>query len=67
MEALILFLCGEADHLGGTSFEEASFTAAASHIKNFHTEGAVKTAAHCKTKWLSVCSLLIFNHSIILT
>ena len=48
-EALILFLCGEADFLGGTSFKEVSFTAAASHIKNLHTEGAVKTAGHCKT------------------
>ena len=66
-EALILFLCGEAHCLRGTSFKEASLTAAASHIRNLYTEGAVKMTAHCKTKWLSVHYLLIFNHSIILT
>ena len=36
-EALILFLRREADCLEGTSFKEASFTAAASHIRNLHT------------------------------
>ena len=41
-----LFLHGEADCLGGTSFEEASFTAALSHIKNLHTEGAVRTQVY---------------------
>lgn len=45
--------------MGGTSFKEASFTAAAAHIRNLHTEGAIKTAAHCKTKWSSVSTLMI--------
>ena len=60
-EALISFLRSEADRLGGTSFKEPSFTAAANHIKELHTEGAVKTAAHCKTKWSSICYHLIID------
>ena len=60
-EALISFLRSEADHLGGTSFKESSFTVAANHIKELHTEGAVKMAAHCKTKWSSVCYHLIID------
>ena len=53
-EALISFLHGEADQIGGTSFKEALFTAAAAHIRNLHSEGAIKTIVHCKTKWSSV-------------
>ena len=56
-EALISFLHREADRIGGTSFKEASFTAAAVHIKDLHTDGAIKTAAHCRTKWSSVSPL----------
>ena len=56
-EALISFLHNESDRIGGTSFKEASFTAAATHIRELHTEGAVKTAAHCRTKWSSVSFL----------
>lgn len=50
-ESLITFLHGEADRNGTTSFKESSFTAAANHIKHLHTDGPVKTAAHCRTKW----------------
>ena len=53
-EVLISFLHSEADCLGGTSFKEVSFTVAANHIKELHTEGAVKMAVHCKTKWSSI-------------
>jgi hypothetical protein len=56
-EALISFLHEEAGRIGGTSFKEASFTAAAIRIRDLHTEGAVKTAAHCRTKWTSVSFL----------
>jgi hypothetical protein len=59
--ALISFLRGEADRIGGTSFKESSYTAAAIHIKGLHTEGAIKTAAHCRTKWSSVSISLIHN------
>ena len=54
-EVLISFLRSKADCLGGTSFKESSFTAAANHIKELHTEGAVKMAVHCKKKWSSIC------------
>lgn len=54
IEALISFLREESDRIGGTSFREASFTAAANHIKDLHTDGAVKTASHCRNKWTSV-------------
>src|SRR5271156_2023581 len=53
-QALITFLRSESNQIGGTSFKEASFTTAADHIKDLHTEGAIKTAAHCRTKWTSV-------------
>ena len=62
-EALISFLRDESDHIGGTSFKEASFAAAATHIRALHTEGAIKTAAHCRGKWSSVSFLkLIISH-----
>ena len=61
-QALITFLRSESDRIGGTSFKEASFTAAADHIKDLHTEGAIKTAAHCRTKWTSVSFLTVINH-----
>ena len=57
-EALITFLRSESTRIGCTSFKEASFTTAADHIKELHTEGAIKTAAHCKTKWTSVRFLI---------
>jgi hypothetical protein len=57
-EALISFLRNESVRNGGTSFKEGSFTAAAAGIKHLHTEGAIKTAAHCRTKWSSVSFLL---------
>ena len=57
--AKITFLRSESDRIGGTSFKEASFTAAADHIKDLHTEGAIKTAAHCRTKWTSVSFLTL--------
>src|ERR1700678_2278670 len=50
-EALISFLRSESTRIGGTSFKEGSFTAAADRIKHLHTDGAIKTAAHCRTKW----------------
>ena len=53
-KALIKFLHSEADRLGSTSFKGASFTAVAEHIKDLHTDGPIKMAAHCKTKWTSV-------------
>src|ERR1700728_3230259 len=53
-ESLIAFLRGEADRVGGTSFKEASYTAAAAHISSLHSEGPIKTAAHCRTKWTGV-------------
>jgi hypothetical protein len=59
-EALISFLRGEADQIGGTSFKEASFTAAAGHISHLHSDGAIKMAAHCKTKWTSVSNNIGF-------
>ena len=53
-EALISFLQSESSWIGGTSFKEGSFTAAADHIRDLHTDGAIKTAAHCRMKWTSV-------------
>jgi hypothetical protein len=53
-EALISFLQRKSTWIGGTSFKEGSFTTAADHIKNLYTEGAIKMAAHCRTKWSSV-------------
>jgi hypothetical protein len=60
-ESLIKFLHIEADRIGGpgTSFKEASYTAAAAHIRDLHSEGPIKTAAHCRTKWTSVSSTSI--------
>jgi hypothetical protein len=60
-EALISFLHSETDRVGNSSFKEATFTAAADHIKNLHTEGPVKTAAHCRTKWQGVSEFFIFQ------
>ena len=57
-KALILFLKSESDNMGTSSFKEASFTAAANHIKELHTDGPTKTALHCKNKWTSVGFLL---------
>ena len=59
IESLISFLHHEADRIGGTSFKEASYTAAATHISSLHSDGAIKTAAHCRTKWTSVSSTSI--------
>lgn len=56
-DALISFLRSESTRIGSTSYKEASFTAAADHIRHLHTDGAVKTAAHCRTKWSSVSFL----------
>ena len=58
-ESLISFLHHEADRIGGTSFKEASYTAAATHISSLHSDGAIKTAAHCRMKWTSVSSTSI--------
>jgi len=60
-EALISFLHSETDRLGNTSFKDTTFTAAANHIKDFHTDGPIKTAAHCKTKWQGVSDIFYFN------
>lgn len=57
-KALILFLKSESDNMGTSSFKEASFTAAANHIKELHTDGPTKTALHCRNKWTSVGFLL---------
>ena len=53
-EALIPFLQSKSSWIEGTSFKEGSFTAAADHIKDLHTDGAIKMAAYCRTKWSSV-------------
>ena len=66
-EALISFLRKESDRIGGTSFKEASFTAAATHIKDLHTEGVIKTASHCRSKWSSVSLLHSTCYCITLT
>ena len=57
IEALISFLQSESAQMGSTSFKEGSFTAAADHIKLLHTDGAIKMAAHCRTKWTNVSFL----------
>jgi hypothetical protein len=57
-EALISFLRSESDRIGATSFKEVTFTNAANHIKSHHTDGPVKTAVHCRTKWTSVSSVI---------
>jgi hypothetical protein len=57
-EALIAFLRGESDRMGSTSFKEVSYTTAANNIKHLHTDGPVKTAAHCRTKWTTVSFLI---------
>ena len=57
-KALILFLKSESDKTGSSSFKDVSFTAAANHIKDLHTDGPAKTAVHCKNKWTSVSLLL---------
>ena len=57
-EALISFLQNEASRIGGTSFKDASFTAAAIHIKDLCSDGPAKTASHCKTKWMGVSAFI---------
>jgi hypothetical protein len=46
---------------GGT-FRKTTFNAAALHIAEFFTDGAVKTGSMCKTKWQSVCSIYLYIH-----
>lgn len=53
-EALITFFRGEYTRVGGISFKDASFISAANHIQHLHTDGPIKTAAHCRTKWTAV-------------
>ena len=64
-EALISFLRSESSRIGGTSFKEATFTTAADHIKHHLTEGPIKTAAHCRTKWAAVSFLYSLNDNVI--
>ena len=45
-KALILFLKSKSDKTGSSSFKDVSFTAAANHIKDLHTDGPAKTAVH---------------------
>jgi len=65
VDAYLDYLITQRSRIAGTNFKEVTYNEAAGKIANHRTHGPVKTKAHCRTKWGSVCYRS--HHSAIMT